>query len=306
MPLGIDIGRSRIRVASVELDENGTPRLIAVAVRGTDGELGATIRDAVDELKTLERTCVFGLDEPSALLRTATFPKMRRTERERAALFEAARFIDYPIGEALVRIDELDARSGEYAVGIVRKDVVANLSAAARRAKLRTIAIDTNGFALRRALPTHNAILDVGTRASILHMFGRRIPLARTFVTGGTAFTQAIAESLGIDMENAEHRKLAHGLAGAGDLLRDALIEGIASSLVDLRASGSGDISEIALVGNGARLAGFADVVERATGVSTRLAAFAPEVSRTLPADVLRAAAPDWAIAFGLALWSAA
>jgi hypothetical protein len=64
-------------------------------------------------------------------------------------------------------------------------------------------------------------------------------------------------------------------------------------------------VRNIALVGNGSRVPGLAEMIERAAGVRVGPAELDPSVSRTLPADVVRAASPDWCLAYGLALWSA-
>ncbi len=59
----------------------------------------------------------------------------------------------------------------------------------------------------------------------------------------------------------------------------------------------------IALVGNGARLSGLADALERAVQIPVRLGMLAGGAACALPPDVVRAAAPDWGLAYGLALW---
>jgi Tfp pilus assembly PilM family ATPase len=303
LPLGIDVGASRIRIALSEVDAAGKPSLVAVAVRPAASDLGAAICDAIAELKTRERRCVFGIGEPQAILRLATLPKMTRGERERAARFEAARFIDYPIADAIVRVAPINEATGESAIGVVRKTVLADRSAAARRAGLTIVGIDNTGFALRRAFPDSDAVLDVGQDGSVLHLFGRELPIAHYYSTGGQTFTEAVAQSLGIDTETAERRKVTHGLSGAGDYARDSFVEGLASAIIDFRSTGVADVSSIALAGNGARLAHLGDAIERATAIPTRLATFGPEISRTLPPDVLRAAAADWGAAYGLTLW---
>jgi Tfp pilus assembly PilM family ATPase len=79
----------------------------------------------------------------------------------------------------------------------------------------------------------------------------------------------------------------------------------VANALVECRAEGLGDVRNIALVGNGSRLSELAALIERATAVRVRPGTLDPTVSQALPPDVLRAAAPDWCLAYGLALWSA-
>ena len=305
-PLGIDIGESRVRVALTRSRLRGLPELVAVAARPRGADLARTIADAVAELHTRERRCVMGVGEPVASLRAATFPPMRRDELERAARFEAGRQIDYPVEDAIVRVVPLDVAAGESAIGVVRKDVIATIRSAARAAKLRLVAVDNAAFALSRALPDTDAVLDVGLNSSLLYIYGRAVPHSHRLPIGGAAFTSAIEDAFGTDDVTAERRKLAHGIGGSAEDLRDRLVAGVANVLVESRAGGFGDVRSIALVGNGARLDGLATAIERAAAVRVALATFAPGVSDTLPPDVLRAAAPDWCQAYGLSLWSAA
>ena len=306
LPLGIDIGSRRVRVALAQRRPDGTAELRAVATRACDGALGTILASAVAELQTRERRCVLGLGEPAALLRAGTFPPMRRGELDRAARFEAGRWVNYPVEEADVRVVPLDESAREAAIGIVRKDVIAGLRSTVQTAKLRLVAVDNNAFALRRAVPDADAVLDIGQSQSILYIFGRGVPRIYRLRVGGANFTQAIADALGTDEPTAERRKLTHGINGSAEDVRDLLVESVATSLIDCRANGYGDVRTVALVGNGARLDDLAAVMERATAVRVTLAAFAPQISSTLPPDVLRAAAPDWCQAYGLCLWAAA
>jgi len=303
LPLGIDLGASRVRVALAQRSPDGRPELVAVATRHLEGDPATALTDAVAELRTRERRCVFGLGEPSALLRSIRFPAMGRAEQDRAARFEATQFVDYPIGEAIVKVIPVGS-DGDAVIGVVRKGVIGSLVSFAHTAKLRVAAVDNNAFALRRALPDVDAVLDIGLDDSRLHIFTGRFPVGRRFPIGGETFTQAIAHALGCGADTAERRKLTHGIAGCGENTRDALVGDIAGVLAECRASGLGDVREIALVGNGSRLSDLCAAIERATAVRVRPATLAPDTSRTLPPDVLRAAAPDWCLAYGLARWT--
>jgi Tfp pilus assembly PilM family ATPase len=304
LPLGVDVGAARTRVALLERDAAGAVRLIAVATRPTGDDAAAAIAAACAELATSERRCVLALGQPDALLRTAAFPAMRRTERARAARFEASRFVPYPLAEADVRVH---AETRERCiVGIVRRSALDARVLGAKRARLRPVAVDDVAFALMRAFPYADAIVDVGERATVLVLPNEPLPAVRAFATGGAAFTEAVVASLGVDAPTAEQRKRSVGLAGAGDRVRDELVEQLATALIEHRASARTEPRAIALAGNGARLAGFAEALERAVAIPVRLGALPTGVSRGLPADVVRAASPDWGLAFGLALWETA
>lgn len=304
LPLGIDVGAVLTRVALAERDASGTPCLVAVATRPTGDDAAAAIAAACAELATRERRCVLALGPADALLRTAAFPKMRRAERARAARFEAARFVSFPLHDATVRVH--GASGDRCIVGIAHRPALDARVLAAKRARLRPVAVDDAAFALMRAFPYADAIVDVGETATVLVLANEPLPVVRTYATGGRAFTEAVVASLGIDEAAAEQRKRSVGLAGAGDRVRDALVEQLATALVEHRASARTEPRAIALAGNGARLAGFADALERAVAIPVRLGALPAAASHVLPADVVRAASPDWGLAYGLALWEAA
>lgn len=304
LPLGIDVGRSRTRVALLERDRTGFPRLLAVAVRPTGQNAAEAIAEARDELGTRERRCVLGLGHPDTFLFTTMFPALRRIERERAARYEAARFASFPIAEGAIRLAPLD--EGRSVIGVARRSALEARLSAARRARLKPIAVDDGAFALRRAFPHADAIIDVGVEFTSLVVAGETVPSIRAFEIGGHAFTTAIVGALGVDETVAEQRKQSIGLAGAGEHARDALIERVATALIEARASARVELRSIALVGNGARLAGLVEALERAVQIPVRLGALATDASLDLPPDVVRAASPDWGLAYGLALWEQA
>jgi Tfp pilus assembly PilM family ATPase len=166
------------------------------------------------------------------------------------------------------------------------------------------LAVDDAAFALRRVFPHADAVIDVGEDRTTLIVAREPIPLVRTFEIAGRTLTTAIAEALGIDARLAEQRKHSVGLAGAGEHARDALVAQLAAALLETRAAAQDDLRGIALAGNGARLFGLAEALERATQIPVYLGALAADASLALPADVVRSASPDWAAAYGLALWT--
>ncbi len=305
LPLGIDIGHRRVRIALVERTAGEAPKLIAVAARDHAGDPGGALCTALAELQTRERRCVLGLSAPDALLCVADLPVMSPWERVCAARFEAARFIDYPIAEAAVSLVRTSTRQ-RWAVGIVRRSALAASLGAAKCARLRPLAVDDTAFALRRAHPDADGVIDVGEDATRLTLFGGTIPYVARIPIGGEHLTSAIAQSLGVEAAAAEERKRRVGFGGAGDAERDALTGALGEALADARAAGYTDVRRIVLCGNGSRVPGFDAALERATGQAVHAATLPPEVSDTLPPDVLRAAAADWSVAYGLSLWSIA
>ncbi|HTW83423.1 MAG TPA: pilus assembly protein PilM [Candidatus Sulfotelmatobacter sp.] len=300
LPLGIDVGSARTCVALAELDAGGTPRLVAAASRTTGDDPSAAIAGARTELSTRERRCVLALRAPDSHVREIALPPLRRRERERAAGFEAARFAPHALHDGVLRFVPLTP--GRTVVAVARRSAVERAVEIARVAGLHAVAVDDGALALLRAFAA-DAVVDVGLTACTVIVRGEALPLTRIVPLGGRALTDAIVAGLGVDETTAELRKRGVGMAGAGESARAALVEQIASAFVELRAAAPREPAGAVLTGNGARLQGLAAALERALGVPTRLGTFAPDACVTLPADVVRVAAPDWGLAYGLALW---
>lgn len=312
MPLGVDIGATRVRVVQAGATAEG-PRVQAVAVRDicsagsssgaiADTEyVSALVEDAVRELGTRERRCVCALGEPDAHLRTVTFPPMTALERERSARFEARRYVDYPIDEAVIRIHPLKHGSREWALGIARSFALTTRLAAIRKAGLKVFAVDHEACALARALPGFDAIVDVGHQRSSLHVMTGGTPITFQAFCGGADVTRAIERELSIDERTAEKRKRILGTAGAGERARAGLATDIAALISAARSSAS--ITRVALVGNGARLSGLTTDLEAATGALFEMPVTTALQTDAYPEDVVRSCAPDWNLATGLSAW---
>jgi len=303
LPLGVDVGAARTRVAQAELDARGRPVLVAVASRATGDDAAAALAGARAELRTRERRCVLAIAPPDAAVRSVVLPAMGTRERTRAARFEALRFVDMPPADAAVRV--VRERGDGCIVGVARRTVLDRLVAVARRAGLRPLAVDDAALALLRAYPDAGAIVDVGTRATLLVVPREPVPLARVVGDGGDALSSALAASLGIDAAAAEARKRSIGMGGAAEHASAAMIDAIASALVAHRAATATDVRSVVLTGNGARLAGFAAALERAIAIPVAAGVLDGAAATAYPPDVVRAASPDWALAVGLALWAA-
>jgi Tfp pilus assembly PilM family ATPase len=311
LPLGIDLGTTRVRVALSELTLERKARLRAIASRdlpdpawskgGKALDFAAMILEQlVREMGLRTRTCVTALGSPDTTLRTVQFPKMSWLERRKAARFEIQR----EATGSVVRLHPLDRRAGIFAVASVQPSSVRGHTELLRKAGLRLVGIDHDAFALHRALPEFDAIADVGYETIRLHAFLDKSAVSWSVKSGGNGVTGAIAADLAIDSASAERRKRILGTAGAGAAAFGALVREL-GALVD-RAIGHRKLDRLAVVGNGARLPGFSEEVADRTGVSVEF-----PVSRLLRAggfaeDVLLAASSDWTLAAALSEWAVA
>jgi Tfp pilus assembly PilM family ATPase len=309
LPLGIDMGRAGIRIAELVLD-SGQPHLRRVHAHVFDGppagerHIGRLIADTLTDAKVTERRCIFAVGEPDATIRTVAFPPMPSRERDRAARFEASRFVDYSQAEAWVRTRPVDRHSGLFVLGVLRRTRLRSLQEVARAARLHLIAVDHESYALRRSLPHADAILDVGHLSTRLYIFGSAAPLGTVIDGGAQEFTHAIARGLDIDSQTAERRKRTVGLAGSASEELAAFTHSVGRAILSARGQGAGEVQCLILAGNGARLPGLVEGLERITGCAVEIAGTVGVERSAYPQDVVRAGAPDWSLSVGLALWT--
>ena len=276
LPLGIDIGITRVRVALTVLSASG-PELVAVAARDHDGDVRGALAEALADLETPERRCALALGAPDAQLHELELPAMPVWERLRATRFQAAQLIRYPVDEAALTLAPSEQR-GCWILGIARRAAIDRAVAAVTPLRLRAIAVDDIALAMRRAFPEADGIIDIGGRATRIITFTRAVPRVATVPIGGDQLTAAIARALGIDAATAERRKRQFGFGGAGESERDLLVAAIADALVAL----SPDIMEarpqrIVLCGNGSRIPGLRSTLSGALGIAV---ARAPRLNR--------------------------
>lgn len=314
LPLGVDIGSTRVRILEAVATPHG-PRVRAVAIREVasgaassggiaDTEhVAALIEDALAEIRPSQRRCVASIGEPDAVLRAIRFPKMTRFERERSARFEAERLVEFPADEAVVRVHRASPHTGTWVIGVARVSAVKTRLAALRHARLKVVSIDHESCAFARALPSYDAIVDIGLRRASLHAVTSEMPFTLQTFNGGADVTRCIERELSLDQRSAEKRKRILGTAGAGESARAALTGDIAAMVRSAREKVA--IAKIALVGNGSRLPGLARDLEIATGALCELPVTGTLLNGEYPEDVARSGAPDWTLAAGLVLWSA-
>jgi Tfp pilus assembly PilM family ATPase len=311
LPLGIDIGTTRIRIAQLDVYD-AAPRLHRMiafdlpetAAARAPESIARSIAERLAELGINERRCVCAVGEDEATIRPLSLPPMPERERASAARYEASRLIEYPIGEALVRVQTIDLAQNLFAVGIVRRAAFERKLAIVRAAGLRAVCVDHDAFALRRVHPHADAAIDIGLQCARFYALRSATPFGLVVDGGSAGLTQALERSLAIDSSLAERRKRTLGLAGAGEAELMIFSSAIGQALLAARKHGVGEIQHIVLVGNGSRLPGLLERLERDTGCNVELAG-EPPVASAYPNDISRAAAPDWSLSIGLALWNA-
>jgi len=368
--VGLEVGTSSLKVVELRggapphLEALGIrptpPGLIQddqiIDPKGLADELSALFKDA----GITRHFVVSAVSNRLAITRNIQMPKMPLRDLERAIPWEAERYIPFPLDEVAIDHYILDnpgdvADGGEVEVMIAaaRLDLVTQLTEGLKGAGLEPTVIDIKPFALLRALKGSlqgerfnrttlfdrnytdetevGVVLEVGASSSTVTLVrGERVVMNRNLGVSGDDFTSALQRAFGLDFDEAEEVKLAHGSALTPSSEEDALLadsrsqrfspvrvhEALRPVLGDLITevrrsleffrvqSGDASVGRLFLAGGGAKLRGLSEAIGGSLGVSV---AFGNPWLTVVPGErydaaYLESIAPEFGVPLGLAL----
>jgi type IV pilus assembly protein PilM len=246
-PIGIDFGSDSLRLAQVQSDGDDFKLLAAASAElpaalhdDADARLNffaETVRNLLNNGQFNSRRAVLGL--PSTVVNTqhlALDPKLNSKDKvslKEAILEQAKQKLPFERSHALIhytltKIDEHADDSPLHVVVLAADGRWVNqYLEAARKARLDIVGLNMQPLALidcfshvyrrasdRLSVRMYVDIGSTGTRATIAQ--GTRLLFVRNLPIGGNQITAAVAESLGISIQNARTLRLKLG-AGAAD-----------------------------------------------------------------------------------------
>ncbi|HJX59565.1 MAG TPA: type IV pilus assembly protein PilM [Patescibacteria group bacterium] len=233
--VGLDIGSKTIKV--VELAKEGNSwRLKASGVIGFQGtspdkakdqsELAALaqiIKKLFKEANISSKEVALALPESQVFSRTVKFPPLTDQEIDSAVKWEAEQYIPIPVNEAIIEhqiIERRDTASPPEVVVLLvaaPRNLVEPYVRTVQMAGLTVVGVETELIALARSIsPANQTVLlvDFGARSTdIAIVRNNQLSFTRTIPTAGEAFTRAVAQSLGVEVQQAEEYKRAYGLS---------------------------------------------------------------------------------------------
>ncbi len=299
LPLGIDIGTSKLRMTFARAHETG---VCVEAVTSRDREHGfdddwlcAMIEEMRDDLGARTRSCAMALTSQEATVDLLSLPNLSYRDRTAAAHIEAQR--RHSDGQRrLIRLFST-GRSGAYLLVTAPLASIELRKTMAARAGLRLVSLSVEGLTWNRFASQDVSVVDVGVESTRIHGSRNGTPTVEVFPLGGKAVTMEMAGALGIDERVAEKRKRILGLSGVGERLLASLVEWICERL---EKTDGNRPTGVMLVGNGSRLPELHRLLaERLSQRTWRTACSQLERSR-YPEDIRRAAFADWALSIAL------
>jgi type IV pilus assembly protein PilM len=311
--VGLDIGTSCVRAAEVSLGKGG-PKLehfgqVALPVGAVrDGEVvdvdivAGALKKLWSEVKFGSKRVALGVANQKVVVRQVDVPWMEQAELRKSLAYQVADMIPMPIDQAILDFYPVEDFTNEAGERILRvllvaaaRDMVAGALEAVQRAGLKPVSVDLSPFAVIRSLAdadhlgldTHaEALVDIGAKVTNIAVHQGGVPrFVRILLMGGGDLTEAVAERMGVPLDEAEIAKHQLGIpATPGD--RDAhpasrVIESSASALVEevrgsldyyLASPGAVPIRRVLLAGGGSKLTNLAAKLSAATRLPVDLA----------------------------------
>ena len=348
--IGLKAGASRLIAA--RMSANGTTSLVEVAshelppgliVRGEPQSPEALAEELTRFFKTAKlpkKGIRLGVASNRLRVRTMEIEgDLTKDEMADAVAFRAQEDLPIPIMDAALDynvFDEAENEDGEKVskvlVAVAYRDLIEGFAAAFAMAGIRLAGVDLEALALLRSLtpptsaapgggaPSATVMVEIGFDHSVIAITdGRVLEYARTIEWGGESVTEAMAEGLSIERDDAEQlkRAVSDAYAGDGDMdeiervdeigqIIDGQINTFAREFVSTLQYYQGQpdslaISEVVLAGGGARLAVLASTLEGLTGVPVSVGDPTVRLAR-VPKGEDWMPAPEFAVPVGLGL----
>jgi type IV pilus assembly protein PilM len=344
--VGLDIGTSGVRAAELTmgkgpatLERFGQVALPLGAVR--DGEVidsdavAAAIRQLWAQAKFSSKKVVVGVANQKVVVRQVDLPWLPVAELRKSLSFQVQDFIPMPVEQAILDFHPLEEFTNDAGGRMLRvllvaaaRDMVGSAMDAVQKAGLEPAMVDLNSFAVLRSLALgasgigsleSEALVDIGASVTNIVVHQGGVPrFVRILLMGGADITDAVAERLGVPMDQAESVKQGSGLmtvAGSVDAhpasraieqTGSAFVEEVRGSLdYYLAQAGAARIGRVVVSGGGSRLTGLVERLAAATRLPVEVARpmSALKIGKTgLTSDQLAYVEPMVTVPVGLAM----
>ncbi len=256
---GLDISDLSLKIAKLEKTGEGlelvsfgeSPIKFGLLKEGEirkEKELAKTIKEALSQVtgeKIKERDVIASLPEEKAFLQVIQMPHIPKEDMASAVIYEAENYIPLPIEEVyldsqIISPIENHLDHCDVLIAALPKKIVDPYISCLKLAGLRPRALEIESLSIARALIENETtdcpvlLIDLGaTRTSFIIYSGRSVRFTASIPVSSHKFTEAISQTLKVDLEKAEQLKIEHGLK-VGTAEGKEIFEALIPSITDL------------------------------------------------------------------------
>ena len=217
--LGLDIGLSGVKAVQVAAELNGRFRITAMAYYACDS--AESVSDALRKIREDERLksgmCIASLSADAVSFRRLQMPFRDRRKIRKTIDFELEPLLPYTAGEALTDFivtgaSSADSTATDLLAAAVPRATVEEFLQTLPPSRVPIVEVEAVPMALHLIAAGYDdgcyLLLDCGARqTAAVFMKSGRVFQVRSFAFGGETITAALAEVLGVDVQQAEEEK---------------------------------------------------------------------------------------------------
>jgi len=203
------------------------PGIIEKGEIKNEAALTKIIKDGLGKIKgerIRSKYVIASLPENKAFIQVIKMPKMKKEELKTAVPFEAENYIPLPIEEAYLDFQILPSSHNhldhlDILIVALPKKTIDSYVSCLKKAGLIPLALEVESQSIARALiknrvsPFPVFIIDFGkSRTSFIIFSGYSLRFTSSIPISSQKLTEAIANALKVDLDEAEKLKIKHGL----------------------------------------------------------------------------------------------
>ena len=338
---GVDIGSHAIKVCQLQQTGKGykllaigsttlPPGVVEDGVLQEPDVVGKAIAALFKNLKIKNSKVGISISGYSVIVKKINLEYMTDEELSEYIIAEAEQYIPFDINDVYIDFQKLSTSSQEndrsdIMLVAAKKDVIDDYLLMLQEIKLKPVLVDVDGFALENIWEKMSgnaeniALVDIGASKMNINVIADGVSvLARDVVVGSNQLTDQLANTLGVEEEEAENIKLGAVYAKehqgtVEEIFMQTCTQWILEikKAIDLYMANNPDnpLKLLVLSGGGAKVKGLLDYIKQETGLDVVL--FNPFETmiideKKFDRQYIDSIAPEMAIAAGLAIREAA
>ena len=307
--VGLDIGSNSLKLAEiVEIPKKGyilnrflqipLPRGVVVdGVPVEQQELAIKIKELFKQSRCKRKGVVTSLSGHSVIVKKVTFPVMEEIELRDLIKDEVGKYLPFENTEEvnfdfqILSENEFNANQMDVILVAAKRDIITIYADVIKEAGLNSMIVDVDSFALETMYEENYEfedtemviLINIGASITNINVVkGGASVFTRDFTLAGNSVTEAVAQKLGSDFDEAETAKI-EGIGGSEleqQEFRDSLItyadpicSEIERSIDYFRSTYGGEyIKHVLLSGGSAKIPGIANDLSQRLGVEVEIA----------------------------------
>lgn len=321
--LGVDIGTDSVKICRLDFDKQSLVLTGYCTEKIEEKKITDAVARCMKKCTCADDLCVLSLSGQGVVSRYVELPLMNKSELESSMKFEIEKYVPFPLAEVAtdyaVAGEMKEKAKLNILIAAAKNELVQRKCTLARELNLKVKALDLDSLALanfytdivgKQNIPACCAVIHMGRTNCNMDILVEGHPfLSRDIFIGGDDLTKKIAESMEVELSEAEVLKCSPGqkqesLETAVEPVFNSLASEIRVSLDYFESRGNRAVEKVFISGGTSRMMGLQGYLKHALALDVEKVDYADRVklSSSVNAEAFRADSDLLTVALGLSL----